>query len=148
LPDDPGAMAERIVRETLRLSQSEYLLREAREPLEVGRFVIPRGYLVRVCIREIHRRSDVFPEATRFLPDRFLNPPGPQVYAPFGASRISCLGDGMTLMFGRLLVLELANYDVAVADDGPFELGSFHWQPSGRFRVRLTPLEITPNREG
>jgi hypothetical protein len=47
----------------------------------------------------------------------------------------------MTLMFGRVLALELARaYDIALADDGPLELGSFHWQPSSRFRVRLTPL--------
>ena len=139
--DDPVAMAERIVRETLRLSQSEYLVRRAREPLEVGGFVIPRGWLVRVCVREIHRRADVFSEATRFLPDRFLIPPGPQAYAPFGASHISCLGENVTLMFGRLLALELARgYEIAVAGDGPLELGPFHWQPSSRFRVRLTPL--------
>lgn len=142
--EDPSGMAERIVRETLRLSQSEYLVRRTREPLELDGFLIPRGWLVRVCIREIHRRADVFPEPTRFLPDRFLSPPGPMAYAPFGASQISCLGEEMTLSFGRLLVTELAAYEIAVADDGPPELGPFHWQPSGRFRVRLTPLTARP----
>jgi cytochrome P450 len=138
---DPDAMAQRIVRETLRLSQSEYIVRRAREPLEFDGFVIPRGWLVRVCIRDIHRRPEVFPDPRRFDPDRFLDPPGPQAYAPFGASRISCLGESMTLMFGRLLALELARgYEIAVADDGPPELGPFHWQPSGRFRVQLTSL--------
>ncbi len=137
--DDDGALAERIVRETLRLSQSEYIIRQARTPLELHGFVIPRGWLVRVCIRDIHRRPEVFPEPTRFLPDRFLDAPGPNAYAPFGASRISCLGESMTMLFGRLLAQELARgYDIAVAADGPAELGSFHWQPSSRFRVRLT----------
>ena len=139
---DAASLAERIVRETLRLSQSEYIMRRAREPLEVAGFVIPAGWLVRVCIREIHRRADVFPDPRRFDPDRFLDPPGSSQYAPFGASRISCLGESTTLLVGRLLALELARgYDVAVARDGPAELGPFHWQPSGRFRMRLTPRD-------
>lgn len=142
--DAPDAMAERIVRETLRLSQSEYIIRQAREPLDLGAFVVPKGWLVRVCIRDIHRQAAVFADPTRFDPDRFLTTPGLDAYAPFGASRISCLGESVALQFGRLLALELAHgYDVAVAADGPPELGPFHWQPSGRLRVRLTPRAHT-----
>jgi cytochrome P450 len=138
---DPSAAAERIVRETLRLSQSEYLARYATADLDIGDYVIPKGYLVRVCIREIHRRADVFPDPMRFDPDRFLPPgPGAGAYAPLGASRISCHGEGISIAFGRLLALELARaYTIKVLADGPDEMGPFHWQPNDRWRVRLTP---------
>lgn len=138
---EPAALAERIVRETLRLSQSEYIIRQATAPLSLDGFTIPRGWLVRVCIRDIHRRPESFAEPTQFRPDRVLDPPGPNLYAPFGASRISCLGEGVTLLFGRLLALELARgYDIVLAQDAPPELGAFHWQPGQAFRVRLVPL--------
>ena len=137
---DPDALAERVVRETLRISQSEYIARSADADIEIGGYVIPRGYLVRVCIREIHRSAAAFPDPMRFDPDRFLESPSPARYAPLGASRILCLGEGITMSLGRLFALELARgYDLEVLADGPEELGPFHWQPSGRFRVRLTP---------
>jgi cytochrome P450 len=136
--DAPDAMAERIVRETLRLSQSEYLVRRTTAPITVGGFAVPAGWLVRVCVREIHRRDDAFPDAGLFRPDRFLNPPDASRYAPFGASRVGCLGEGMTLMFGRALLLSMADrYEIRVIADGPPDLGPFHWRPSERFRIGL-----------
>lgn len=137
---EPDALAEGVVRETLRLSQSEYLVRQTREAVEFENLRVPKGWLVRVCIRDIHRRSEIFPEPEAFRPQRFATPPGPGAYAAFGASRIACSGEHMAMLYGRALVLELARgYDVAKAADGPVELGPFHWQPSQRFRVRLAP---------
>ncbi len=141
---EPTALGDRIVRETLRLSQSEYLVRRTTRALDLDGFVVPKGWIVRVCIREIHRSAGGFAEPLRFSPDRFLEPPGPNAFAPFGASRLNCLGEPMTLLFGRTLALEMARYDVLVVDDGPVELGAFHWQPSSRFRVSLTPHAGAP----
>jgi cytochrome P450 len=41
---EPGELARRIVRETLRLEQSEYLMRQARRTIHWRGFVIPRGW--------------------------------------------------------------------------------------------------------
>jgi hypothetical protein len=55
-------------------------------------------------------------------------------------SRIACLGEQLTLTIGRILLTTLANhFDLTPTADGPREYGGFHWQPSSRFRIRLTP---------
>ena len=72
----PGelSLAARIIAETLRLEQSEYIVRVARRPLSVGGFRIPAGWLLRLCVRESHRDPTAFTDPDRFDPDRF---PGP-----------------------------------------------------------------------
>ncbi|MGH7179947.1 MAG: cytochrome P450 [Tepidisphaeraceae bacterium] len=136
----PDAAAERIVRETLRLEQSEYLMRRARRTIQWNGYVIPRGWFVRVCVRESHRSAEVFERPDEFDPDRFLRrPPTPNEFAPFGMSRIACLGEVMTLTVGRLFLTTLARqFDLCTVSDGPREYGGFHWQPSSRFRIKVS----------
>ncbi|MGB6708489.1 MAG: hypothetical protein WBE94_25640, partial [Pseudolabrys sp.] len=77
-----------------------------------------------------------------FDPDRFLGEraPASSEYSPLGMSRIACLGEQLTLTIGRILLTTLANhFDLTPTADGPREYGGFHWQPSSRFRFRLTP---------
>lgn len=139
---EPGELAQRIVRETLRLEQSEYVMRQARRTIRWRDFVIPRGWFVRVCVRESHHSGEVFEDPERFDPDRFLGEraPASSEYSPLGMSRIACLGEQLTLTIGRILLTTLANhFDLTPTADGPREYGGFHWQPSSRFRFRLTP---------
>lgn len=136
----PGGLADRIVRETLRLEQSEFLFRRATARIDWEGFTIPAGWWVRICVRESHRSPDAFVDPDRFDPDRFLEEPARSLYAPFGVYSQLCLGQQLALSIGRTLVYELAwAYELAVVDDGPVEFNGFHWGPSSRFRVRLTP---------
>jgi cytochrome P450 len=144
LRDDPkpDELAQRIVRETLRLEQSEYLIRRTRRTIRWRDFVIPRGWFVRVCVRESHHSGDVFADPEKFDPDRFRGERAParSEYSPLGMSRIACLGEQLTLTTGRILLTTLANnFDLSKTADGPPEYGGFHWQPSFRFRIRLSP---------
>jgi cytochrome P450 len=142
---EPGDLARRIVRETLRLEQSEYLMRQAQRTIRWRDFVIPRGWFVRVCLRESHHSGEVFENPEKFDPDRFLGERAParSEYSPLGMSRI-CLGEQLTLTTGRVLLTTLANhFDLTPTADGPCEYGGFHWQPSSRFRIRLTPANRT-----
>jgi cytochrome P450 len=139
----PDELARRIVRETLRLEQSEYLMRQARRTIRWRGFIIPRGWFVRICVRESHHGGDVFQDPEKFDPDRFLGERAPASgeYSPLGMSRIACLGEQLTLTIGRIFLTTFANdFDPTSAADGPREYGGFHWQPSSRFRVRLTPV--------
>jgi cytochrome P450 len=141
---EPGELAQRIVRETLRLEQSEYVMRQARRTIRWRDFVIPRGWFVRVCVRESHHSGEVFEDPERFDPDRFLGERAParSQYSPLGISRI-CLGEQLMLTTGRILLTTLANhFDLTPTDDGPCEYGGFHWQPSSKFRIRLTPTNV------
>ncbi|HSV39886.1 MAG TPA: cytochrome P450 [Nocardioidaceae bacterium] len=63
------------------------------ESLELGEWRIPRGYNVMVAIGLVHENESVFPNASAFDPDRFLNV-SPDYYAwvPFGGGTRRCIG--------------------------------------------------------
>jgi cytochrome P450 len=134
----PGdGLAARVVAETLRLEQSEYIVRTARRPVRIEDFSIPTGWLVRLCVRESHRDPQAFPDPDRFDPDRFLHARhDARTYAPLGLGRHACLGRTLVEVTGATSLAALARgYDWRVTADGPREFGTFHWMPSRRFRV-------------
>ncbi len=143
-----GQAAKRIVMETLRLVQSEYIVRHATRTFSWRGFEIRRGTRVRVCVRESHRDAAVFANPDAFDPDRWLGMTvDREHYSPFGASnsRSRCLGEGLTLTFGRLFVEELTSgYDMRVLHDGPIEFSGVHWRPSTKFRIALTAHQPAP----
>ena len=137
-PGDTTDLADRIVRETLRLRQSEFLLRRTTGPVDFDGYVIPAGWHVRLCIAESHRLADVFENPENFEPDRFLAALGRTRYAPFGFSPHRCPGDHLARALGQHLVCELAReHDVVVRDVEPWEFSGFHWRPNSRMQVRL-----------
>jgi cytochrome P450 len=137
--DDPYA---RAVLETLRLAQSEYVYREVLRPIPIGDFVIPAGWLLRICVAESHRRATVFPDPDRFDPERHLaRRYEPDELAPFGLDLHACLGARMTVLLGRILARALVHdVDWEVLANGPKERGNRHWrhwEPSSCFRIAL-----------
>jgi cytochrome P450 len=99
-----------------------------------------------MCIRESHQDESVFPNATKFDPDRFLGPSRTRAqYAPFGAFRLACIGEDMTKTVAARYVLELASrYDWRVVDDGPPEITRWaHSAPNPRLSVRMTARPTT-----
>ena len=146
--DERTGMAKRFVFETLRLAQSEYIMRRASDTFTWRGFTIARGTRVRICIRESHRDPDVFDSPDDFEPDRWLNAARVhEKFSPFGAvtSRSRCLGEGLTLTFGRLFVEEVTSgYDMRVLSDGPIEFSGVHWRPSTKFRIALSARQPAP----
>ena len=133
-------LAGRIVLETLRLEQSEYIVRRALTDIRFREKRIPRGWQIRICVRESHRDAARFDDPETFNPDRFLDRPSAGSYVPFGISRHACLGQYITLAFGRALVEELAGgFEWDVVEDGPREYGGFHWRPSSKLSLVLNP---------
>jgi cytochrome P450 len=53
--DPPSGLARRIAQETLRLEQAEFLTRRATADIAWNGYVIPKGWRVRICVRESHR---------------------------------------------------------------------------------------------
>lgn len=144
----PADLATRIVLETLRMVQSEYLIRQATRDLKFEGYTIPKNWFVRICISESHREAEAFADPDTFNPDRFLDRHiSRSEYMPFGALDKSCLGEHFTLLLAKLFVTELAvNYMTDRMSDAPPEYSGFHWQPSRKFRVRLLPYN-TPAPE-
>lgn len=138
----PLPLATRVVMESLRLHQSEYLMRRTLDEVAVGEHRIPRGWLVRISIADSHRDPILFEHPDRFDPDRFLSGhPASDRYAPLGLAPRPCLGRQLTLWLGeQFLHAVFRRCRTRTLADGPVELGVFHWRPSGRWRPELAPL--------
>ena len=67
------AAAEAFTLETLRMDQSERLMRNVGRDIRFEGWLIPAGSLVRVCMWEAHKDPDAFPRPFVFDPSRFLN---------------------------------------------------------------------------
>lgn len=142
-------LADRVVMETLRLAQSEYLYRRLAQDAEFGGFLLPKGWLVRVCVWESHRSADVFADPERFDPDRFLSRDyGRSEYSPFGATQHACNGVALTYLIARALIEELSRgYDWAVTghEDLARDFRHWsHWRPGPRLRLHLEPVPQAP----
>lgn len=144
-PERLDALATQVVNETLRLHQSEYLYREVIDEISVGAYRIPRGWLVRVCVRECHDDPTTFPVPTEFRPQRFADRSFTRTeYCPFSDGTHSCFGAGLAVMIARCLVTTLAlEWDGRIVADGPVERDGnrhwSHWRPNSRLRVALSP---------
>ncbi len=136
---EENGVAERIVTETLRLDQSEYLKRTSLDAFEMAGFTVPRGWDVRMCIRESHRDPSVFASPDVFDPDRFAGQTyPPRGYAPFGFGAGSCPAGRFTLVLSSAFLYQLAtHYTWTVVRDGPRQHDGFHWAPYSDFRIRL-----------
>ena len=144
--DGPAArdsLCTRIVLETLRLEQSEHIYRRTTSSVTVADRKIPAGWIVRVGVHEAHRDPTVFERPDTFDPDRFLGRSyAKDEFSPFGAHRLACLGEQVTLAVARTFTEELVTgFDLETTRDGPAELGSWgHWAPSSRWRLALIPV--------
>ncbi len=134
----------RIVLETLRLEQSEFLLRQTTRDIYFENFWIPKGWFVRICIHESHRAPAIFENPETFNPDRFRARRYTNFeYMPFGAFHKACMGEHLTLTVAKIFCQELArNFEWRVVQDGAHEFNGFHWQPSLRFRMKLKQIAL------
>ena len=79
-PEGEDAYLDAVVRETLR--QRPILPITARRltvAARVGEFAFPRGWTLMPCIYLIHRDPEAFPDPDRFLPERYLQRPAPEL---------------------------------------------------------------------
>ncbi len=136
-----GELADRIVRETLRLRQSEFIIRRARTRISWNGFVIPEGWHVRLCVAESHRSPDAFEMPENFDPNRFLKTPNRLRYAPFGFAPHLCPGEHLTRWIGRKLLLEIARcHDISSSNVQPWEFGGRHWRPNREMKITLSQM--------
>jgi cytochrome P450 len=133
-----GDLDKRIVMETLRLAQSEFIARKVRRSFELDGYRIPRGWWFHVCVNESHRDPAVFPSPERFDPDRFDQRRfSAAEYAPFGMFEHSCLGVPTTYTLGAAFIREYCQFDWVIREDAKPEYDGFHWVTSRRLRIGL-----------
>ncbi len=116
LPNLPYTLA--VVEETMRLFPPVPItFRSAFEDTELGGTVIPRGDLVGIVIRNIHRHPSYWQAPHEFHPERFLPENKPSLnraaYMPFLAGPHMCIGNQFALLEGQLLLAMMAQkYDL------------------------------------
>lgn len=137
--DRPFAQA--FVLETLRMDQSERLVRKATRDIVFEGHLIPRHASVRLCMWEAHKLPESFIDPFRFDPTRFIaERPGIDRFSPFGLDRHQCPFAGMSIRLGVEFLSALARgYRLRLVGDGPAVRGTYHWEPAREFVVDLCP---------
>lgn len=89
-----------VLKETLRLCPPvPIVVRRLLEPMSLGGYIVPAGATVAPCVYLVHRRSEIYPQPQRFLPERFLEQPaGTYTWIPFGGGVRRCLAASFALL--------------------------------------------------
>src|SRR5205814_699073 len=77
-------------------------------PSGLGGIDLPAGVVAAHCIYLTHRRPDVWEDAQRFDPERFLaRKPGPYEFIPFGGGTRHCLGAAFAMYEMKIVLAEM-----------------------------------------
>jgi cytochrome P450 len=144
-PDDVPRLEylDGVVKETLRLNPViPDVMRLVKRPLRIGGVELPAGVGVAPNIHAAHRRPDVWPDALRFRPERFIGTrPSPYEFFPFGGGMRRCLGMAFALYEMKVVLATLfARADLALAPDYGMRVvrRNVTWVPSEGMPVVLT----------
>jgi cytochrome P450 len=133
-----GSYLDAVVKETLRLRPPvPVVVRNLLEPMRLGGHDLPAGTTVAPCIHLIHRDERHYPEAHRFLPERFVGKqPGTYTWIPFGGGVRRCLAASYAEMeMKRVLRIVLETTELrAVENDAE--------------RARKSAISFAPDQKG
>jgi len=138
-PKVPTSLATAFVQETLRMDQSERLIRIVKDDFVFDGYFFPKHAIVRLCLWESHKLEKSFPHPFTFNPQRFLDTDyGLDTFAPFGLNQHHCPMAEPVLQMGASFVTTLANgYAVEPVPATAANRGPYHWQPGENFSVML-----------
>ncbi|MFI6978822.1 cytochrome P450 [Embleya sp. NPDC050154] len=113
-----------VVKEALRSRPVVYEApRLLDEPLQLGRFRVPAGSFASPVITLIHHDPEVFPEPSRFRPERFLGPDAARAqraWMPFGGGRRYCVGAQLAVLEMTVIIREvLTRLELTAPDPTP-----------------------------
>lgn len=138
------------VMETLRLRPvAPLIFRRLASPMRIGDVVMPAGVTLSPCPLLLHRREDVYPEAHRFMPERFLDKQvDPNTWLTFGGGFRRCLGAKFAQFEMRVVLATLlSEFNVelnASTEDAVVEHpGRFIFSPSERLTLTCRRTKAT-----
>lgn len=109
---------DRFVDETMRLSPPVHIISRAVKPGKVARvngYEVPTGTEVVFSPFAVHRNPDLWPSPLEFRADRFLSPPEPYTYFPFGVGERTCMGQPYAkLCLRAMLFVLLSEFELSV----------------------------------
>jgi cytochrome P450 len=101
--------ADAVMREAMRLYPPQWMLgKRAIVDYPLGEYVVPRGDIVLTCPYVVHRDERWFPEADRFLPQRWIDRDSSPAYFPFGGGSRRCIGEFFAMIEGTTMLSMLA----------------------------------------
>ncbi|CAG8584746.1 5369_t:CDS:2, partial [Cetraspora pellucida] len=83
------------------------LFRTPTKPLNLARGItIPEGVKITVNIWQMHRNSDLWNDADKFIPERFMNPEKEikNNWAPFSGGHRNCIGQKFSMMEQKIII--------------------------------------------
>ncbi|KYF96896.1 cytochrome P450 [Sorangium sp. So ce296] len=102
--DDPVKIAksdllDRVVKEALRLQPiGPVVARVLKQPLTIQGRELPADIMVAPCVQLVHHRPSLYPNPTRFDPDRYVTfNPKPWEFLPFGGGLRKCIGAAFSI---------------------------------------------------
>jgi cytochrome P450 len=134
---DP-AYLDAVVKEVLRARPALTIApRKLLEPVEIAGRRLPAGVHVAACLWLAMRREDLWPQASAFRPERWLDgrAPDPMAWIPFGGGVRRCAGAPFAEMEMREVLSAAAQFDISPVRPEPE-------------RARRSALVVTPHRGG
>ena len=115
--------ADAIIKETMRLYPAGWILgREALHDCQIGGVKIGKGTSVLMSQWLKHRDERYFPQAKKFLPDRWLDEENKKLpkfaYFPFGGGPRICIGNAFAVMEATLVLAVIAQKFRLTAEEG------------------------------
>lgn len=91
---DETEWSDAVAKEALRLRPVlDFVVRRVGEPIEIAGYKFEPGEFLAPCIKLVHLREDIYPDATAFKPERWLDTkPGTYTWIPFGGGVRRCIG--------------------------------------------------------
>lgn len=133
-----------VCQETLRLYPVLPVIfpRIAKAPVTIGGHLFDAGTTFMPSIYLVHCREDLYPDAKKFEPERFLDRQyAASEYLPFGGGSRRCLGYALAQLEMKLILATiLARYQLTLAEDKPVKLQrrGFTLAPTGGVRMVMT----------
>jgi cytochrome P450/NADPH-cytochrome P450 reductase len=141
-------LVKRVLSEALRLWPTvPIVIRAAKEDTHIGGYFAPSGQAFGLFLTAVHRDPAVWPNPTRFDPDRFLpeaiRARPSAAYKPFGIGKRACTGRHFAMIEATLCLAVLAR-DFDFEDPGPLRLAPTISPKPAHFQLRLRPRISRP----
>ncbi len=135
-------LLDATVKESLRLQPVIPMVgRVLKSPAKIGGWDMPRGTIVAPCVYLLHRRPDLYPEPTRFWPERFETfKPAAWELIPFGGGLRRCIGAAFALYEMKMvLAAMLPRIDARLASENVgMERRAITLTPAGGLPIVVT----------